>query len=103
MWGTRIRGPKPSKPHWSTGNQWKSSFLETRYSEASRCGKHESDAQTPRKPIGRPGTNENRARRKHVILSYLDAGNVNPRPIHLENPLADREPMEIELAGNKLF
>ena len=28
MWGTRIQGPFTSKPHWSTGNQLKSSLLE---------------------------------------------------------------------------
>ena len=36
------------------------------------------------KPIGRPGTNGNRARRNQAFLKYLDAGNTNPRSIHLE-------------------
>ena len=51
MWGTRIWGPLASKPHWSTRNQWKSSFLKTRYSGVCRCGKHESGAQIPGKPM----------------------------------------------------
>ena len=52
----------------------------------------------PRKPIGRQGTNGNRVRGKHVILGYLDAGNTNPAPKNLENPLVDREPMKIEFS-----
>ena len=68
-----------------------------------RCGEVESVARLPRNPIGRPGTNGNRVRGKHVILGYLDAGNTNPAPKHLETPLVDREPMEIEFAGNTLF
>jgi hypothetical protein len=67
--------------------------------EVVRCGEHESEAQTPRHPIGRPGTNGNRVCRKHVILGYLGAGNTNPAPKHLENPLVHRKPIEIELAG----
>ena len=57
----------------------------------------------PSKLIGWSGTNENRVSRKHVILGYFDAGNTNPAPKYLKNPLVDREPMEIELAGNTLF
>ena len=82
---TRIRDPNTSKPHWTTGNQWKSSLPETSFSGLFRCGKHESGAQTPRKPIGRPRTNGNRARRKLAFLRYLDAGNTNPRSNLLEN------------------
>ena len=68
--------------------------------EVSRCGELESEVRWPRNPIGRPGTNENRVFGKHVLLGYLDAGNANPAPKHLENPLVDREPMEIEFSGN---
>jgi hypothetical protein len=68
-----------------------------------RCGEHESGVQTPQNRIGRPGTNENRVFRKHVILGYLDAGNTNQVSKHLENPLVDREPMKIEFAGNTFF
>ena len=32
--------------------------------QVTRCGEHESGVQNPRKPIGRPGTNENRVRGK---------------------------------------
>jgi hypothetical protein len=67
-----------------------------------RCGEHESGVQTPQNPIGRPGTNENRVRRKHFFLRYLDAGNINPGSKHLENPLANWEPMGIELDRNKV-
>ena len=70
--------------------------------EVTRCGEFESGAQTPRNPIGRPGTNGNRFRRKQAFLGFLDAGNMNPRPKHLETPLVDREPMKIEFVGNKL-
>ena len=68
-----------------------------------RCGELESEVRLPRNPIGLPGTNENRVCRKQVFLGYLDAGNMNPRPKHLENPLVDREPMELEFAGNMFF
>ena len=97
---TRIRCPITSKPHWSTGNQWKSRSLQTRSPRVCRCGKHESGAQSPRNPIGRPGTNGNRDRCKHVPQGYVDTGNTNPVPNHLETPLVDREPMEIEIAAN---
>ena len=46
--------------------------------EVTRYGKHESGVQTPRKPIGRPGTNGDRVRQKQPLLWYLDAGNTNP-------------------------
>ena len=46
MWKTRIRGLYTSKPHWSTGNQWKSISVETSFSEQSRRGEHESGVQT---------------------------------------------------------
>ena len=71
--------------------------------EVTRCEESESAVHSPRNPIGRPGTNENRVCRKHVILSYLDVGNMNSAPKHLENPLVNREPMKIEFAGNMLF
>ena len=45
--------------------------------EVTRCGELESGVHSPRKPIGRPGTNGNRAPRKHIFLGYLDAGNTN--------------------------
>jgi hypothetical protein len=61
-----------------------------------------SEGRLSRKPIGRPGTNGNRVRRKHVILGYLGAGNTNLAPKHLETPLVDQKPMEIELAGKLL-
>ena len=54
------------------------------------------------KLIGRPGTNGNRVHWKQAFLRYLDAGNTNPAPKHLENPLVDREPMKIEFAGKLL-
>jgi hypothetical protein len=54
----------------------------------------------PRNPIGRRGTNGNRVRRKHVILRYLAAGNINPGSKHLEILLPDREPMKIEFSEN---
>ena len=44
-------------------------------------------------------TNGNRDRWKHLSQGYVDAGNTNPVPNHLETPLVDREPMEIEIAG----
>ena len=69
-------------------------------SEVTRCGELESEICWPRNPIGRPATNENRVFWKHIILGYLDAGNTNPGPRHFETPLVDREPMEIEFAGN---
>jgi hypothetical protein len=96
MWGTRIWGPLASKPHWSTRNQWKSSFLETRYAGVSRCEKRESEVRWPRKPIGRPGTNGNRVLWKHVFQRYHETGKMNPAPKHLGNPLFDQEPMETE-------
>ena len=68
--------------------------------EVTRCGEFESEVRSPRNLIGRPGTNGNRVGRKHVFLGYLDAGNTNPAPKHLENPLVDREPMEIEFPEN---
>ena len=43
-------------------------------------------------------TNGNRDRCKHVPQRYVDTGNTNPVPNHLETPLIDREPMEIEIA-----
>jgi hypothetical protein len=67
--------------------------------EVTRCGELEYEVRWPRNPIGRPETNGNRVCRKHVILGYLDAGNTNPAPKHLENPLVDREPMEIDFRG----
>ena len=68
--------------------------------EVTRCGELESEVRWPRKPIGRPGTNENRVLRKHVTLRYLDAGNSNLRSIRFVTPLVDREPMKFELSGN---
>ena len=53
MRGTRILNRNTSKPHWSTGNQWKSSSPETRYPEVSRREKHEAAVETPRKFAGR--------------------------------------------------
>ena len=97
---TRIQCPITSKPHWSTGNQWKSRSLKTPSSRVCGCGKHESSAQSPRNPIGRPGTNRNRDRRKHLPQGHVDTGNTNPVPNHLETPLVDQEPMEIEIAEN---
>ena len=70
--------------------------------EVGRCRELESEVYSPRNPIIRLGTDENRDRRKHLLLRYLDAGNTNPAPKHVENPLVDREPIEIEFAG-KLF
>ena len=91
MRGTWIRGPNTSKPHWSAGNQWKSSLPETGFPGVSRRGEHESEAQTPRTPIGRPGTNGNRVCRKHLFLGYLDAGNTNPGSRHVETTLVVHE------------
>ncbi len=51
-------------------------------------------------PLVDRGTNGNRVRRKHVCLEYLDTRNVNLRSFYLKIPLVDREPMEIEFAGN---
>jgi hypothetical protein len=70
--------------------------------EVTRCGELESEIHSPRNPIGRPRTNENRVLWKHVILGYLDAGNINLAPKHLETPLVDREPMKIEFPGKFL-
>ena len=67
--------------------------------EVTRFGEFEFEVHSPRNPIGRPGTNGNRVRRKHVIMGYLDAGNTNPVPKYYENPLVVREPMNIEFAG----
>ena len=36
-----------------------------------RCGEHESETQTPRNPIGRPGTNGNRGRGNTPFVSRL--------------------------------
>ena len=71
--------------------------------EVTRCGELESEVHSPRNPIGRPRTNGNRVRRKHVFLRYLDVKNTNPQSEHLEIQLVDREPMGIGLGGNKLF
>ena len=92
--------PNTSKPHWSTGNQWKSSSSEKSYSEISRCGKDESEVHSPRNRIGRLWTNGNRVRRKQDFLGCLNMRNTSSAPEYLENPLVDREPMEIEFAGN---
>jgi hypothetical protein len=64
--------------------------------EVTRCGEFESEVHSPRIPIGRQGTNENRVRWKHVFLMYLDVGNMSPVPKHLKNRLVDRGPREIE-------
>ena len=72
--GTRIRDPNTSKSHWSTGNQWKSTWPKTSFSEQSPCGDHKSGSQK----------RWNNSRGPRVLL-------------------VDRESMEIELAGNKLF
>jgi hypothetical protein len=53
--------------------------------EVTRCGDHESAVETPRNPIGRPGTNENRVRRKQAFLRYLDVGNTTTSPKYLES------------------
>ena len=37
--------------------------------EVTRCRKHESGVETPRKPIDRPGTNRNRVHRKTTACS----------------------------------
>jgi hypothetical protein len=37
------------------------------------------------------------------FLWDLDAGNTNPAPKHLENPLVDGEPLEIEFSGEAFF
>ena len=39
--------------------------------EVTRCGELESEIHSPRNPIGRPGTNENRVFWKHVILEWF--------------------------------
>ena len=70
--------------------------------EVTRCGELESEVRWPRNPIGRPETNENRVFWKHVSLRYLDAGNANPAPFHLEIALVDWEPMKIEFPGKFL-
>ena len=54
-----------------------------------RCEELESEILLPRNPIGRPGTNGNRAGRKQVFLGYLDAGKMNPRLKNLETALVD--------------
>ena len=68
--------------------------------EVAQCSEFESEIYSPRNLISRPGTNEKRDRRKHVFLEYLDAAYTNPAPKHVENPLGDREPIEIEFAVN---
>ena len=75
-------------------------FLEHMLARVNPRGEHESGVQSPRKPIDRPGTNGNRVCRKQACVGYLDAENTNPGSKLLENPLIDREPMKIELAGN---
>ena len=91
MWGTRIWSPFTSKTHWSVRNQWKSSLPETGFSGVSRRGEDESETHTPRKPIGRPGTNGNRPDLKQAFLNNLDAGNMSPRLKHLETPSAGNQ------------
>ena len=59
--------------------------------QVTRCGEHESGVQTPRKPIGRQGINENRARENQVFLRNLDAMNMNPRSKHREAILMVQE------------
>ena len=73
IWETRIWRPFASKPHWSTRNQWKSRSPETCFPGVSRCGKHESEVQTPRNPIGRPGTNGNWVRGRISAYYWLKA------------------------------
>ena len=68
--------------------------------EVAQCSEYESEVYSPRNLISRPGTNEKRDRRKHVFLEYLDTGYTNPAPKHVENPLVDRELIEVEFAGN---
>ena len=118
---TRIRRPKTSKPHWSTGNQWKSSSPETCFPEVSRYGKSESGAQKRRKPIGRPGTNGKSSLPETCFPKISrcgkhESGVQTPRnPIGRagsngsrsgvqtpRNPIGRQDPMEVEVAGKFL-
>ena len=45
----------------------------------------------PRNLIGRPGTNGNRDRRKHVFLGYHDVGRTNPGCKHVETTIVVKE------------
>ena len=68
-----------------------------------RCGELESEVRLPRNPIGQPGINGNRARRKHVIREYLDKENINLRSKYLRNRIDESKTSGSSVYGKMLL
>jgi hypothetical protein len=103
MWGTRIWGLLASQPHRSTRNQWKSSFLETRFPGVSRRGKHESEAKTPRKTHWSTGNQWKSSFLVSRFSRVSRCGKHESGPQTPWKPMVRRKSMENELIRIFLF